>query len=822
MRPQSGEQASPDRRRDQDVPAGAAAQAELAGEVFDVCVDCPGGQPGAAPGEQLGNLTPALKARGTTRLESEIVETDRVHQAAVAVHLGLHTTTPAIAIRLEPDDLGLLRAAHDRADWVATLDQGIGLELFEDPQSTGLGGSRYLLDYAPDFLEGLGKKLTITTAHHDEVLRILGEAMRDLGLSQVDDAASYVLGRLLLVSGRLALRLLGDTTLSTEAVSLAALVAHLDQRKQLDGRILVPVDAHPEILGSHLRDGDEPARRCDLLLVRVTQRSLRIECVEVKARRDAVLPMHLADHIVDQLDNTERVLQRQFFATDPPRLDGALQRSRLAGLLHYYAERSAQYGLIAADKLDEVHRNIDRLEEPTDSPEITKRGYVVSLAGAAGFPTKHRGISITVLTADDLGRAGFTTISDTHAEEEPPQGDVDHQPPPPQTGAGRTLADGRADRRHVDLVDRSASDESAEASYRRAESGETHDRTDNYSAAAPLSSISVELGRDGGGAPVTWEVSTKGSPHAFVLGIPGQGKSVTTRRIVNEFARHSLPALILDFHGDMAAAPPPHAHVVDASAGLPFSPFELSSTEPRLVSQTAWEVAEIVAYVCGLGEIQRNHVYKGLREAFVSTADEDTVVVPTMTQFAEAVEKVEEGARGRHARDRIRPLTDFGLFSDDPDSTFASTWADGVVVNLSRLNLETVQLAASAFLLRKVYREMFRWDHTHAMRLALVLDEAHRLAKDGTLPKLMKEGRKYGLSVIVASQGKADFRRDVLGNAGTKIVFRTNFPASKVAAGFLRGRTGQDLSQQIEQLGVGNAYVSTPDHARARRVYMYG
>jgi DNA phosphorothioation-dependent restriction protein DptH len=107
------------------------------------------------------------------------------------------------------------------------------------------------------------------------------------------------------------------------------------------------------------------------------------------------------------------------------------------------------------------------------------------------------------------------------------------------------------------------------------------------------------------------------------------------------------------------------------------------------------------------------------------------------------------------------------------------------------------------------------------MRIAVVLDEAHRLIKDLTLPRLLKEGRKYGVSAVVASQGATDFHRDVLANAGTKIVFRTNYPGFKVAAGFLRGRDGQDLSHQIEQLIVGCAYVSTPDHTQARRVYMH-
>ena len=134
--------------------------------------------------------------------------------------------------------------------------------------------------------------------------------------------------------------------------------------------------------------------------------------------------------------------------------------------------------------------------------------------------------------------------------------------------------------------------------------------------------------------------------------------------------------------------------------------------------------------------------------------------------------------------------------------------------------MEEVQRFAASFILRRVYREMFAWPQDSTMKLAVVLDEAHRMARDVTLPKLMKEGRKYGVGVIVASQSADDFHKDVLGNAGTKIVFRTNFPASKEVAKLLRGRNGVDLSQHIEKLDVGVAYVSTPDAVQAQKVYM--
>ncbi|EFC83390.1 hypothetical protein FrEUN1fDRAFT_3480 [Parafrankia sp. EUN1f] len=84
----------------------------------------------------------------------------------------------------------------------------------------------------------------------------------------------------------------------------------------------------------------------------------------------------------------------------------------------------------------------------------------------------------------------------------------------------------------------------------------------------------------------------------------------------------------------------------------------------------------------------------------------------------------------------------------------------------------------------------------------------------------MKEGRKFGVAVVVASQGLDDFHPDVLANAGTKVLYRVNYPQSRKAAGFLRTRTGKDLSEELEQLPVGNAHIQTPHMPGARRARM--
>jgi DNA helicase HerA-like ATPase len=85
----------------------------------------------------------------------------------------------------------------------------------------------------------------------------------------------------------------------------------------------------------------------------------------------------------------------------------------------------------------------------------------------------------------------------------------------------------------------------------------------------------------------------------------------------------------------------------------------------------------------------------------------------------------------------------------------------------------------------------------------------------------MKEGRKFGVVVISASQGINDFHPDVLGNAGTKVVFRTNYPASRRVSGFVKLRRDRDSAEIIEQLSVGNALVQTTEMQFVKQVSMF-
>lgn len=819
---------------------------------------------------------------------SNLVEVQRLYGAALARRLGLDGSTLALDASLPGDDIMRLTAVHDSSDWVMTVDRFLGVELYDAPRHAhGRELARtYLIDHSPEFLDGIGHRLVVSTTQRGEVEEILDRAMGDLGFATLEDSVGQVLDHLKTVSGRLALRVVGDENRAREAVSLGVVVALLRARGQLENTVVVPVDAHPEIFGvAARRPAGGPRRRCDLILFRAHGRGLAATFVEVKARA-AGRSRELMLQMSDQMAATEEVFRDLFFR--PPgdvRLDHVLQRSRLASILRFYTDRAERHGLFTEPaQLERLRAAVGRLTTAVPELKTDRHGFIINLA-AAPEPAHHVDeVTIELITAGDINEQGLALIpdaailasgdrsravagtdgevpgtserreasepvsADPSGSTEPRQAtkapeDLEQPEPTDDDGAGAVaskdpsaVGGGAAGTTSGD-DDRLAAE--GPTSYGIGDGSSTSGATDTSNGAAVGSAqevgaaeVAIELGMVSGDQdPVVWRPSVRGSPHLFVLGIPGQGKSWAVTRLLQELSVHEVPAIVFDFHGQFADPENPYVRssqprVIDVAAGLPFSPFE---ADPWGAGggwrSDCFEVAEIFEYVCDLGEIQKDAVYEALRNAYEARGFGSSAApsLPTISEVRERLEEMEQAKRTKNLISRTRPLLEFGLFNDD----VATSWdlldaiSGGLVFDVHSLRLEALQLAAGAFVLRKLYKDMFQWGEADRLRCVIVLDEAHRLAKDVTLPKIMKEGRKFGVGVVVASQGLNDFHPDVLGNAGSKVVFRTNHPSSRKVGGFLKGPDRMDVVAEIEQLAVGQALVQTPDMPYVERVLMH-
>lgn len=733
---------------------------------------------------------------------SDLVDTHREILRAVAEVVGGANTQglPEIHASLDHDQRARIDRLHGRSDWVVTLDRFFGVEYFDEPLNPDLArvARKYLLDYAPDFLDGVGHRMVVTTTHRGEVEELLARAMRDLGFDGPPEAVNDILENLKAVSGRLALEVLAEEPRVREAACLGAAVTYLRSLGDLNDCLLVPVAAHPQLLaaGRRRRRSRDEVQRCDLLRVQFSRARVVATFIEVKPAIATANQEEVLHRIADQILGTEGVFRSLYFSDTPRRLDHLLQRSRLVTLFRFYLRRAARYGrLTSPDQVERIQESLAKLESGLGELKVNRQGIIVDPRSGPQEPLRFREVDIRFLTRRELASVGLVSAP---APPQPAQGVPSRVSREPESPKALGHKAGPADERPADDF-----------------------------------VVSVELGTMiGSGEAAVWRAGVKGSPHLFILGIPGQGKSWTLTRILCELGQQGLPALVLDFHGQFAAAGGYYAHhvqpmVLNAAEGLPFSPFEADVDERSGASYwkaNAFAVAEIMQYVTGLGDIQRDVVYEALRDCYEQQgfAERKPRRLPTINEFALRLEEREQRRGIKNVVPRCRPLLEFGLFREVSGGVpFEELLRRGVVIDVHSLGLETLQLAAGAFVLRKVYKDMFRWGEAERLRLAIVLDEAHRLARDITLPKIMKEGRKFGIVVVVASQGLADYHPDVVGNAGTKVVFRTNFPMSKKVAGFLRTAKNVDLAASIEQLSVGEALVQTPVMSTSCRVRMH-
>ena len=742
--------------------------------------------------------------------------------------LGLDGKEPVLRLAITNENMQRLTEIHRRSDWVITADRFIQLSLYENLLARQ-NSNIVILDYSPDFVDGFGDRITLTTTKFSEITRVIGKAMNDLGLDNKGISAVDVIRDLSKISGRLAMRMLNDNSLATEALGLCAAMRYLQRKEWLENTIIIPVDAHQDLFGLNRFDPNGTKERCDLLLVKILEDgSYKLDLVEVKARKGryvADLPIWMKN----QLDNTESLLNKLLFSEDANRVDRDVQWSRWISLLHFYLDRSHIHGTILTENVDKLHNLIEIIGENQQPPVFNKLGFIVSLEAEAREDQQiDHDYKVIILSEERLSQDGWTTLSESALKSSEVLLIEDDRLINSETENGANHIVHLNTEKESPNFDEPVIDSIVEEKLIKPfieesiELSALEQMENSIEISKSSSKINVILGHTSNDSntglaserEVEWNVELQGSPHAVVVGIPGQGKSVTTINIINQFHQAGLPSLVFDFHGEMKNKVNFQANIIDVpNDKLPFSPFDFYKDAGMPIRSAAQEIAESLASIGDLGDIQTANVVLAIRKIYEDLGWTDDGQIgqrlPNIEDFRIALALIEAQNKGKNASTRLMSFTDYSLF--DPDNQSAIDFREkGYVFDVSAYRIDEVKITIGAFILRKLYNDMFTWGNADKPRVAVVLDEAHRLSKDPTIPKLMKEGRKYGVVVILVSQSLDDFAPQVVENVGLKVVFRTNFPASKKVAQLVRGRSTQDIPKIIETLTTARALVSLP------------
>jgi hypothetical protein len=749
--------------------------------------------------------SPAWQGRIPDGTEGEKHPTDRSHtdrlsrlqqvvQRCVARNLGIERGGVVLRTDISREKADNLRQLHKLCDWVITLDRNAGIEYFDSPRDNWDIYDAYVIDCVPE-REDLGcLQLITSTSNLEEVRRLLDGALDQMGLSHSRRNAEFLMGHLKALSGRLAIRLTGQKAPTSELIALALSHAHARQAGEvspcwpsLRSGFLIPVDDVQDLIprvGAVDADHDEVETgrgvRPDLIHVSIVPRSgLLFRFIEVKYRRhlrDARSP-EMLNTIRHQVESLRRRWHEWYVSEEVAPPFRAVRRAKLARVLRFYADKARRHADdeagegLSPENYSAIVGEIDRMiEKGTDYSFATvddaDRGWVFCPEFFGARPLELSPVE----WATKVFLFGPHHLPDNPSSPIPAEG----RPPvtpgvsPPSPGPSQPPdPDPGAESSRLLVLDHASNISS---------------RAAGIPASGPA--LDISLGTDPvTGREVYWSLILKGNPHLLLAGLPGMGKTTCLLNLCRQMITIGVRPIIFSYHEDIdqrLSDLVPGVRFLDFN-GLGFNPLEVIDRRSRLgYLDVAGALRDIFAAIFpDLGDIQGESIRNAIKQSFIEKGWDtagmnlEAIQEPDFSRFVEILRshpKPDVGLRSLLAR--LGELADYGFFelAESRESLWDSR--DPIVIRIHRTQNEVLQRAFAALVFYKLYKDMFRRGTQDRITHAVIFDEAHRAARLKLIPTMAKECRKYGISLVLASQEARDFQDSLFSAIANYLVLR--------------------------------------------------
>jgi len=336
--------------------------------------------------------------------------------------------------------------------------------------------------------------------------------------------------------------------------------------------------------------------------------------------------------------------------------------------------------------------------------------------------------------------------------------------------------------------------------------------------------------------PYYWDPTLITNPHIVIVGITGSGKSFTIKTFLTRasFVWESN-AVIIDWAGEYKDwVLQTGGKVISLGKGNYINLLDTGGMRPY---DRIKQVIRTLEVLTDLGQYpeQRRLTEEAIEEAYrrakfkmdrVEQVDElgRPLEPPTLKDVVKILEEkaqlgeYEYRAELDYAIHRLKNFTRPGqdFFANKSTIKLEELIHAGLVdLDLSGLPSEELRAMGALTVLQFIKEKMRREGFTEekGVRLFVVLDEAWKISKDenSDVVMIVREGRKYGFSLIVASQNPTDISEVIFSNAGTNIIMKTKFERY---LNYLQASLGfsEWVREQIINFGVGQAAVSVAFH----------
>ncbi|MEK8018277.1 MAG: hypothetical protein VSS75_015485, partial [Candidatus Parabeggiatoa sp.] len=275
---------------------------------------------------------------------------------------------------IDPDKRGFIECLHQLSDWVLTIDRFFGAEFFDSPNDPFLAelSQKYVIDYSPDFTEGLGDRLLVTTCWQEELTQIISDKLSALNLPYDDEVVLNIISALKSLSGSYVLQLFQEDN-AEKILAMGITLHHLIKNNPFQDTFLIPLGIHPELFG-------DTKNLCDFLLLKFDKAKIRITCIDsvIMEHVEALGPI-IPDELKTRLEGTHDLLLNTYFVSEDNQSIGSpLERARLVMLMRYYFAKALRYGFIAkSERVTKFNEILSKIEAGKIQPVIYNSAYLV-------------------------------------------------------------------------------------------------------------------------------------------------------------------------------------------------------------------------------------------------------------------------------------------------------------------------------------------------------------------------------------------------------------------------------------------------------------
>lgn len=695
-----------------------------------------------------------------------------------------------------------LTEAAEQATWFVVADRSVDRDL-------SLGALRVFTGAAE------GRDVVAFTRRTDAFRRVLREVARQYNTAISDAELDGLLRDLadLLDEGIIALRPDASGKINPQRVKgllgmLIAVRAFRAQTPPGHERLVISLDSADARRWLHL---SEEAQRADLVGFDYADNRFTITVIEAKAVENSSGEYQINDGLVsgpaiEQVLSTRRLLAQVF---SPDREDELITTPARREILREHAFRELTKGTYSPEARKVWAERLERLFEGSvpavihcevaevllgrDSSSLVERNVRAREGEGEGGEL----VNVSIRQLNELGIDALRQRTPPRPPEEhgPSGGAEKPAPAQPTDGSGGAVPSAAIPPVEVSAGSSASAPAPAESA---AQSASTSDPAPEEiprapePAERPRAYIGEAPGVYGKPREIWFDPQLPGkslpNPHILITGETGSGKTQATKALIRDLRLHDVPALILDFKDDYSQ--PGYAEeegftVYDASMGeLAFDPM-VPPFDPHTgrmaVMNHVYALGEIIKRIYSLGDQQANRMREALKTVYLKAGIGLQAYMPdpmpTFPPFDQLKDILAAGKDNETLLGRLSPIFDLGLFSAARGQRgFGEIAKQPTVIRLSQLPGDETKNAVAEFFLMALYNYLVRQPHPHALRQLLVLDEAWRLVKSPFLQPLMREGRAFGLGVIVATQFPKDMPDEVSGSTATKLYFSQTKP----------------------------------------------